>query len=81
LRPVAQGAAHWARSCGRFDDYHAALFRAFFERGEDIGQVPVLARLAENLGPDADALLQAPEAVGIHGVPAFAADRRAISSS
>src|SRR5512144_2538875 len=43
---LAHQAAHWARACGRFDDYHQALFRAFFERGEDIGQVPVLAPLA-----------------------------------
>ena len=35
----AHEAAHWARSQGRFDDYHKAVFRAFFERGEDIGQL------------------------------------------
>jgi predicted DsbA family dithiol-disulfide isomerase len=36
---IAHEAAHWARSEGRFDDYHAEVFRAFFERGEDIGDV------------------------------------------
>ena len=34
---LAHQAAHWARTQGRFDDYHSALFRAFFERGENIG--------------------------------------------
>jgi predicted DsbA family dithiol-disulfide isomerase len=93
---LAHQAAHWARSRGRFDDYHAALFRAFFERGEDIGHVPVLTRLAEDLGLDGDALRQAlgrgefepsvladerdAGALGIQGVPAFVADRRALLS-
>jgi predicted DsbA family dithiol-disulfide isomerase len=93
---LAHQAAHWARSCGRFDDYHGALFRAFFERGEDIGQVPVLIRLAEDLGLDGDALREAlergefepsvladerdAEVFGVQGVPAFVADRRAMLS-
>ena len=93
---LAHQAAHWARACGRFDDYHQALFRAFFERGEDIGQVPVLARLAADLGLDADALREAlargelessvladereAEALGVQGVPAFVADRTALLS-
>ena len=36
---LAHEAAHWARAQGRFDDYHEEIFRAFFERGEDIGEV------------------------------------------
>lgn len=48
-------AAHWARSIGRFDDYHAAILAAFFERGEDIGEIDVLVSLADDLGlPDTD---------------------------
>jgi predicted DsbA family dithiol-disulfide isomerase len=43
---LAHEAAHWARSQGRFDDYHAEIFRAFFERGEDIGDINVLISLA-----------------------------------
>ena len=93
---LAHQAAHWARARGRFDDYHAALFRAFFERGEDIGQVAVLTRLAADLGLDGEALrgslerheLEASvladerdaEALGVRGVPAFVADRRATLS-
>jgi predicted DsbA family dithiol-disulfide isomerase len=42
-------AAHWARSIGRFDEYHAALLAAYFERGEDIGEVDTLVSLADAL--------------------------------
>jgi predicted DsbA family dithiol-disulfide isomerase len=93
---LAHESAHWARSLGRFDDYNAAVFRAFFERGEDIGQIPVLVRLASDLGMD-DAALRAAlsnqqfresvmtderDAVtlGVSGVPAFIANRRIGSS-
>jgi predicted DsbA family dithiol-disulfide isomerase len=41
---LAHEAAHWAREQGRFDDYYAAVFRCFFERGE--GRVEVLTSLA-----------------------------------
>ena len=93
---LAHEAAHWARAEGRFDEYHAAVFRAFFERGEDIGDVEVLASLADGLGLDAGALRRALEAhdhlqsvledeaaaeeLGVAGVPAFVADRRAALS-
>jgi predicted DsbA family dithiol-disulfide isomerase len=89
----AHEAAHWARSQGRFDDYHQAVFRAFFERGEDIGDLDVLRSLAAGLGLDGDALRDALEEgeltagvladeqdahdLGLGGVPAFVADRRA----
>lgn len=43
-------AAHWARAVGRFDDYHPALLAAFFEGGENIGEIDVLVRLADSLG-------------------------------
>lgn len=92
----AHEAAHWARTQGRFDDYNAAVFRAFFERGEDIGKTDVLAILAGDLGLDAEALRSALEAgtftesvladqraaqaLGISGVPAFVADREAMLS-
>ncbi len=33
---LAHGAAQWARSEGRFEEMNAEIFRAFFERGEDI---------------------------------------------
>jgi len=52
----AHEAAHWARAAGYFNEYNLAIFRAFFERGEDIGKKDVLVRLASNLGLDGQAL-------------------------
>jgi predicted DsbA family dithiol-disulfide isomerase len=90
---LAHEAAHWARRQGRFHDYHAAVFRAFFERGEDIGNLEVLTSLAAGLGLNHDSLRRAlesredersvlddereAEALGVSGVPAFIANRRA----
>ena len=92
----AHEAAHWARTQGRFDDYNAAVFRAFFERGEDIGETGVLLELAQGLGLDVVALRAALEArefepgvladeraaarLGVSGVPAFIADRHAAAT-
>jgi predicted DsbA family dithiol-disulfide isomerase len=89
-------AAHWARAQGHFDDYHGEIFRAFFERGEDIGDADVLVALALGLGLDSQSLRQAlsshefvasvlldeREAArwGISGVPAFIANRKAALS-
>jgi predicted DsbA family dithiol-disulfide isomerase len=89
----AHEAAHWARTEKRFDEYHAALFRAFFERGEDIGDVGVLVSLATALGLNGDSLRQALDShqfdksvledeedagvLGLTGVPAFVANRKA----
>jgi predicted DsbA family dithiol-disulfide isomerase len=93
---LAHEAARWARTLGRFDDYNAAVFRAFFERGEDIAAPPVLTSLATALGLDGDSLARAlesreyepgviedereAEALGVRGVPAFVANRRAALS-
>ena len=93
---LAHEAAHWARAQGRFDDYHNEIFRAFFERGEDIGDVDVLIALAHGLGLESDSLRRAPtnhefaasvladegEAarLGVSGVPAFVANRKAALS-
>jgi predicted DsbA family dithiol-disulfide isomerase len=92
----AHEAAHSVRAAGRFDDYHAEVFRAFFERGEDIGDVDVLVSLAEKLGLAGESMGEAlrqrtlessvlrderdAQIMGINGVPAFVADRRAALS-
>ena len=55
----AHEAAHWARRHGKFREYNDALFRAFFQRGEDIGKTDVLARLASDKGVDGDDLREA----------------------
>jgi predicted DsbA family dithiol-disulfide isomerase len=93
---LAHEAAHWARTQGRFDDYHEAIFRAFFERGENIGDIVVLSSLAADLGLDSGSLRAAlekhefeksvlqdeeeAERIGVSGVPAFVADRNAVLS-
>ncbi len=94
---LAHEAAQWAREANRFDDYNAAIFRAFFERGEDIGSVDVLVRLAADLNFDEATLLRRAlerrefeasvlkdeneaAALGVSGVPAFVANRRAALS-
>lgn len=93
---LAHQAAHWARSRGRFDDYHTEIFRAFFERGEDIGEIDVLVALASELGFESGSLRHALEQrefeksvledereaqlLGVTGVPAFIAERQAALS-
>ena len=86
-------AAHWARAQGRFEDYHDEIFRAYFERGEDIGEVDVLDAIALRLDLDKDSLREALTShefipsvlederdaarIGVTGVPAFIANRKA----
>jgi len=93
---LAHEAAHWARSLEQFDVYHQELFRSFFERGEDIGEVEVLTSLASKLGLDDASLQQAlktrefeksvlqdeadAKTLGVSGVPAFIANREAALS-
>jgi len=57
-RPALE-AAEFAREAGRFEPLHRALFRAYFEQGEDIGDERVLARLAGACGLDPDGLASA----------------------
>ena len=52
-------AAEFAREAGRFEPLHRALFRAYFEEGEDIGDERALARLAGECDLDAGALVAA----------------------
>jgi predicted DsbA family dithiol-disulfide isomerase len=93
---LAHEAAHWSRAQGRFDDYHDEIFRAFFERGEDIGDADVLIAIALALGLDNHALRQALTShefaasvladehkaarLGVNGVPAFVGNRKAALS-
>lgn len=57
-RPALE-AAEFAREAGAFEPLHRALFRAYFEDGEDIGDEEVLARLAGECGLDPDGLAAA----------------------
>jgi predicted DsbA family dithiol-disulfide isomerase len=88
----AHQAAHCARRHGKFREYNDAVFRAFFQRGEDIGDTDVLTRLASDMALDGDnvretldndlylenVLADEREAkkLGLSGVPAFIANRR-----
>ena len=88
----AHQAAHWARRHGKFREYNDALFRAFFQRGEDIGDTGVLTRLASDMALDGGDLRKAladdlhldhvladereAKKLGLRGVPAFIANRK-----
>jgi predicted DsbA family dithiol-disulfide isomerase len=62
---LAHEAAAFAREHGQFAAMNDALFRAFFEHGEDIGEVDVLAKLSTIAGLDEADLRRALEE-GIH---------------
>jgi predicted DsbA family dithiol-disulfide isomerase len=86
-------AAHWARAQGRFEDYHDEIFRGYFERGEDIGDMNVLIAIAVRLNLNSQSLRSAlvnheyaasvladegdAARLGLSGVPAFVANRKA----
>ncbi len=53
---LAHAAARYAATQGRLAAFHSEVFRAFFQRGEDIGQHEVLAAIGEMVGLDAAAL-------------------------
>lgn len=52
----AHEAAKWAETYGRMNDFHLAVFKAFFQSDLDINDIEVLVRLAEDLGMDGNAL-------------------------
>ncbi len=89
---LAHEAAHWARTQGKFEAMNAEIFRAFFERGENIGEIDVLISLAPALSLESDSLRralesrefeksvledeQAAQMLRLSGVPAFVANRK-----
>ncbi len=84
---LALEAAEFAREQGKFDDLHAAIFRAFFEDGRDIGAIKTLLELGEDCGLERSSLEKAlttgefrarvledeelSVALGVSGVPAM----------
>jgi predicted DsbA family dithiol-disulfide isomerase len=56
---LALQAAEFAREQNLFDPFHTALFAAYFSRGLDIGNIDVLALIADDTGLDAGAMKQA----------------------
>jgi predicted DsbA family dithiol-disulfide isomerase len=89
---LALEAAGFARDAGRFDAMNRGLFRAFFEEGRDIGELPALLDVGCAAGLDGDALAQAlatgarrdevaadrmhAQRLGISGVPALRVEGR-----
>jgi len=57
-RPALE-AAEFARDAGCFDGFHRALFAALFADDENIGDIGVLVRLAEQVGMGGDAIRSA----------------------
>lgn len=51
---LAQEVGHWAESQGKGDEFHNAVFRAYFADGKNIGKTSVLLEIAKsvNLSPD-----------------------------
>jgi predicted DsbA family dithiol-disulfide isomerase len=46
----AQELAKWAESAGRGDEFHDAVFRAYYVEGKNIGKMDVLTGLAQSIG-------------------------------
>jgi predicted DsbA family dithiol-disulfide isomerase len=85
-RPALIG-AKFAEAAGAGEPYHRAVFRAYWERAADIGDLATLAELAEGLGLDrqaflaglddpahsaaVDADIEQARAYGLSGVPAL----------
>ena len=83
----AHMATEFAREQGRMREFHRAVFEAYWERGENIGEADVLCAVAEGCGLDAAALGEAladgryektveeqmawARNVGLGGVPTF----------
>jgi len=51
-------ASEFAKEQGMFDQFHSALFRAYFSEGLDIGSIEVLTQIGHEAGLDSDALGQ-----------------------
>ena len=89
---IAHEASKWAETQGNFDEFKRAVFRAYFERDENISEIQALLSIAKDLNLEVDSLQNALEAnkfledvltdeiyaegIGLHSVPAFIADKK-----
>lgn len=89
---ITHEVSKWARSAGNFDKFKDAIFRAYFERNENIGELEILLSITKILKLDADSLLESLQAkeftgsvikdelyaeqIGLNTVPAFVANRK-----
>ena len=91
---LAQELGKWAEPKEKGDQFHNALFRAYFVDGNNIGKIPVLVEIAESVSLPAEearevletrAFKQAVDqdwsrshAMGVTAVPTFVINNRAI---
>jgi len=91
---LAQELAKWAESEGRGDEFHDAVFRAYFVDGKNIGQREELVALATSIGfpaEEAQTILQSrtfkdavdsdwakSHQMGITAVPTFVIDKQTV---
>ena len=91
---LAQELAKWAESKGRGDEFHDAVFRAYFVDGKNIGKGEELVALATSIGlpaEEAQTILQSrtfkdavdsdwakSHQMGITAVPTFVIDRQTV---
>ncbi|SOB59068.1 DSBA-like thioredoxin domain protein (fragment) [Pseudodesulfovibrio profundus] len=83
----ALAAAEFARDHGKYDDFHHAVFKAYFNHGRDIGSVDTLMDIASSCGLDAKVMVTSLESgiylerlaegsakarsMGVRAIPAF----------
>lgn len=93
---LAHEAACFAAEAGCLAPFHAEVFRAFFQRGEDIGSVNILVACGKDSGLDGTAMRRAlelgeftaqvtadeqlAERLEVHAVPAYVANRGQVVS-
>jgi predicted DsbA family dithiol-disulfide isomerase len=91
---LAQELAKWAETRGRGDEFHEAVFRAYFVEGRNIGKVEELVDLAKSVGlseQEAKTVLQLrrfreavdsdwsrARAMAISAVPTFVLDNQSV---
>jgi predicted DsbA family dithiol-disulfide isomerase len=91
---LAQELAKWAESKGKGDEYHKAVFRAYFVEGRNISEVDELVSIAKSLGLQENEARKVLElrtfketvdsdwsrchALGITAVPTFVIDHQTI---
>ncbi len=90
---ITHQAAKWAETKGKFDEFKREIFQAYFVRDENIGELEAIISVVKKIKLDTDELQevierndflemvladeQAAAELGLNGVPAFIADRKA----
>ncbi len=91
---LAQELGKWAESKGNGDEFHHAVFRAYFVDGKNIGEIPELVHLAQSVrlpGKEAQKVLQTrafkkavdsdwsrAHTMGVNAVPTFVINQRTV---